>query len=276
MPEAWAAPAGPVHRVAAAAKSASPAWWTAVRDPEHEIPIFVEINRPPGASKPSGPAAPEAEVLRFIAGRAELFRLRDPSSELVHRDTRTDRAGRRHVRLEQRHLGVPVWGAAIVGHWSAGRGLYGINGRYEPSPEHITEVEPDLSPEAAVARAVDHLSRRASILPLGPAMQDLLGYRGPEAGLYLWNARPGEPLRLTWNVMIRPNAHHRWHYFIDARSGEILDRYQASPSDGPAVGSGVDLRGDTRDLHTLELDGGFLLVDGSRQGFDPGTWHGAW
>ena len=276
MPEAWAAPAGPAHRVAAAAKSTSPAWWTAVRDPEQrDSPSsWRSTGRPARPSPPDRPL-PRPRSCGSSPAARNYFRLRDPSSELVHRDTRTDRAGRRHVRLEQRHLGVPVWGAAIVGHWSAGRGLYGINGRYEPSPEHITEVEPDLSPGAAVARAVDHLSRRASIQPLGPAMQELLGYRGPEAGLYLWNARPGEPLRLTWNVMIRPNAHHRWHYFIDARSGEVLDRYQASPSDGPAVGRGVDLRGDTRDLHTLELDGGFLLVDGSRQGFDPGTWNGA-
>ena len=71
-------------------------------------------------------------------------------------------------------------------------------------------------------------------------------------------------MRLTWSVEIRPNLHERWLYFVDAHTGQVLDRYQASPSDGPVVGSGMDLHGNTVDLHTFEDDGWFYLIDGSR------------
>ena len=177
--------------------------------------------------------------------------------------------------MEQRYQGVPVWGASIIGHWSAQQGLYAINGRYQPSPGYITEVEPAIARESAIDLALADLKLHGSIQTLSPRMQELLDYRGPEAELYLWSARLEEPVRLTWVVEIRPNLHERWRYFVDAHTGQVLESYQASPSDGPAVGSGVDLHGNEADLHTLEYDGLFYLIDVTREGFDPETLEGA-
>ena len=254
---------------------ASSAPWTVVRESTHQTPIFIELNQPQPAAKRAAAVTPGAEVLQFITENAALFRLRDPLSELVHRATTKDRTGREHVQLEQRYQGVPVWGSSIVGHWSAEQGLYAINGRYQPSPDYITDVEPSITREVAIDLALGDMKLHRSIQTLTPRMQELLNYRGPEAELYLWSARLEEPVRLTWVVEIRPNLHERWRYFVDAHTGKVLDRYQASPSDGPAIGSGVDLHGNTVDLHTYEEDGEFHLVDGSREGFDPETWDGA-
>ena len=238
MPDAYAAKAtgpGRAHRGSAAGKRvASSAAWTAWRESTHQTPIFVQFNRPQAAAKRTTTAAPEAEVLQFITEHAELFRLRDPAAELVHRTTRRDRAGGEHVYLKHRYLGVPIWGASIVGHWNAQQGLYAINGRYPPSPDHITRVDPSITSEAAIERALGDLALRTPIKRLSPAMQDLLQYRGPKADLYLWSARLEEPVCLTWSVEIRPNMHERWQYFVDAHSGRVLDRYLSSPSDGPA------------------------------------------
>ena len=279
MPNTYAAKMaapGRVHRGLAASKlAAASAPWTVVREPVHQTPIFMEFNQPQPAAKRSTAIAPETHVLQFITENATLFRLRDPSSELVPRATTRDRTGRKHVQLEQRYQGVPVWGASIVGHWSVDEGLYAINGRYPPSPEYITQVEPSITRESAIDLALGDLGLHRSIKTLSPRMQELLNYRGPEAELYLWSARLEEPVRLTWVVEIRPNLPERWRYFVDAHTGEVLDRYQASPSDGPAVGSGVDLHGNTVDLHTYEEDGLFRLLDGSREGFDLETGNGA-
>ena len=279
LPPAFAAKvaaSGRVHRGLAAGKVvASSIPWTVVRESTHQTPIFMESNQPQGAAAKPAAVAAELQVLQFITENAALFRLGDPSSELVHRATTKDRTGRVHVQLEQRYQGVPVWGASIVGHWTAGKGLYAINGRYQPSPDYITEVEPSITREAAIDLALGDLKLHRSIRPLSPRMQELLDYGGPEAELYLWNPQLEEPVRLTWVVEIRPNLHERWRYFVDAHSGEVLERYQASPSDGPAVGNGVDLHGNEVDLHTVEKDGRFYLVDASREGFDPETWDGA-
>ena len=146
LPNAYAAKASVsrhAHHGSAASKVvASSAPWTVVRESTHQTPIFMESNQPQPAAKRANAVAPETEVLQFITENAALFRLRDPATELVHRATTRDRTGREHVQLEQRYQDVPVWGAAIVGHWSSGQGLYAVNGRYQPSPDYITEVEP--------------------------------------------------------------------------------------------------------------------------------------
>lgn len=280
MPQAYTAKAvasgGGVHRGLAASKQvASSSPWRVVRESAHQTPIFVQFNRTQSAAKRSTAFAPEAHVLQFITENATLFRLRDPSSELVHRATTSDRADRKHVQLEHRYLGVPIWGSSIVGHWSAEQGLYAINGRYQPSPDYITQVEPSIAREVAIDQALGELELQRQIKRLSPKMQDLLNYRGPEAKLYLWSARLDEPVRLTWNVVIRPNMRERWYYFVDAHSGRVLDRYLASPSDGPAIGRGVDLHGNTLNLHTYEKDGLFCLIDGSRAVLDSDTGTGA-
>lgn len=280
MPSAYAAKmaaSGRVQRGLVASKLAGPsAPWTVVREPAHQTPIFMESNQPQAAAKRSIAIAPDMHVLQFISENAALFRLRDPSSELVHRATTSDRANRKHVQLEQHYQGVPVWGASIVGHWSVEKGLYAINGRYQPSPDYITQIEPSITRESAIEQASGDLALHRSIKTLISRMQGLLDYRGPEADLYLWSARLEDPVRLTWVVEIRPNLYERWRYFVDAHTGEILERYQASPSDGPAVGRGVDLHGNTVDLHTYEKDGLFYLYDGSREGFvDFESWNGA-
>ena len=280
MPQAYTAKAvasGGLRRGLAASKQvASSAMWTVWRDQANQTPIFLQFNQPQSAAaKRSTTVAPEAHVLQFITENATLFRLRDPSSELVHRATRRDRTGRAHVQLEHRYLGVPIWGSSIVGHWSAEQGLYAVNGRYQPSPAYITQVEPSIAREVAIDQALGDLGLQRQIKRLSPKMQDLLNYRGPEAKLYLWSARLDEPVRLTWNVEIRPNMRERWYYFVDAHSGQVLDHYLASPSDGPAIGRGVDLHGNVLNLHTYEKDGLFCLIDGSREGFDLNTGNGA-
>ena len=285
MPAAYAAKGAASSQVrggVAAGKRVSATWapWTVVRESTHQTPLFVQFHRPPGAAAKLAAAAAEVQVLHFLTENAALFRLRDPSSELVHRATTQDRTGREHVQLDQRYRGVPVWGASLVGHWSVEEGLYAINGRTRPSPDHVTDVEPSLPRQAAIDRALAHLRQHRSIEIFSPGMQELLDYRGPEAELFLWSPRREEPLRLTWCVEIRPNVPERWRYFVDAHTGEVLQHYQASPTEGPALGSGVDLAGTPVDLHTYEQDGVFYLVDGSREGFrglDPetGAWYGA-
>ena len=266
---ALALPDPGVGNPASSKRAPSSAPWTMWRDGAHQTPVFVQFHQLGGPSpKRLAAASPEAEVLRFITENAELFRLRDPSAELVHRATRRDRRGAEHVHLEHRYLGVPVWGSSIVGHWSAERGLYAINGRYGPTPDHITGVEPSVTREAAVERALGDPAVKGAMEPMRPETRALLGYRGPEADLYLWSARLDEPVRLTWSVEIRPNAIERWHCFVDAHSGRVLDRYMSSPSDGPVIGRGVDLHDRALDLRTLELDELFYLIDVSRTSLD--------
>jgi Zn-dependent metalloprotease len=244
--------------------------WSLWKDEKNDTPVFLQLNRRPAgktAATGFGPGSGAEQVIDFIQENASLFRLRDPRNELVVTDARGDAQGTKHVSFDQHYMGVPVWGSQLVGHLDAS-GLYALNSRYVPTPDYVDQINPRTTSEAAVDRALEDLTQRRHVTQFSAAMRQFLEYDGPRAHLYLWSKDPDSQLALAWRVEIRANAHERWRYFIDDRSGEILDHYQASPADGPAIGSGVDLRGDSQPLHTLEQDGLFYLIDGTRPDFE--------
>ena len=94
-----------------------------------------------------------------------------------------------------------------------------------------------------VDRALSHCVSNRVIQEFSGKMQQVLGYDGPRAELYIWSRSTTSDPHLVWKVEIRPNAYERWRYFVDAHNDDILDKYQFSPTDGPTVGTGVGLDG---------------------------------
>ena len=243
--------------------------WKVRRDKLQQTPIFIEFDSPVvAAGKNAATLSADAALINFVAEHRVIFKLVDPQAELRHSMTRVDAAGRRHVQLATNYNGVPIWGAQLVGHLDEKGGLYAINGRYRSTPHYIDEFKPKIPKEVAIDRARTDLASRQPIKALSFRSRQLLKYYAPNAELCLWSPKPEAPLRLTWVVEIRPNIYERWRYFFDAMDGQLAERYQASPSDGPALGSGLNLAGQTVNLHTLEHDGLFYLIDGTRQYFD--------
>ncbi|MBT7552416.1 MAG: T9SS type A sorting domain-containing protein [Gemmatimonadetes bacterium] len=243
--------------------------WKVRRDKLQQTPIFIEFDRPVvAAGKNAATLTAEVTLINFVAEHRAIFGLVDPQAELRHTVTRVDAAGRRHVKLATYYNGVPIWGAQMVGHLDDSGGLYAINGRYRSTPDYIDEFKPKIPREVAIDRARVDLASRQPIKALSFRSRQLLKYYAPSAELCLWSPKPEAPLRLTWIVEIRPNIYERWRYFYDATDGQLTERYQASPSDGPALGNGINLAGETVNLHTLEDDGLFYLIDGTRKYFD--------
>ncbi len=255
-----------VPLLSGAAKSASAiapsqSEWELWLDEDRNTPIFLQAKNNSAAAKRAVGVRGEEIVMDFVEANAELFRLHQPRSELAVEQVKTDAQGREHVQFAQRYKGVPIWGAALVGHISGDQGLFAVNGRYHPTPERIESIVPAIMAPQAVDRAVSDLG--GTVQKFSADMQQLLGYDGPDSELYIWiNATSTAP-HLAWKVELRPNILERWRYFIDAQNGEILDKYQGSPTDGPVVGNGVNLDGETVELNTFESDGEFYLIDAS-------------
>jgi len=254
-----------------AGKLAAGAEWDIWKDGPSDTPIFLQ-RRPGQRAAKRVAVAGQVLVLDFIEANSSLFRLRDPQRELVPAQTHIDDRGDEHVHLDHHYLGVPIWGSQLVGHLDHS-GLYAVNGRYTPTPDYIANVEPTTTRQDAIQLALTDLAQQQPIEPLAPAMRQLLGYEGPQATLYLWSPQTEARVTLTWQVEIRPNLSQRWRYFVDAHSGAILERYQAAPTQESAVGSGVDFWGVSQELNTLELDGLFYLIDGTRPTFDPSSFN---
>jgi vibriolysin len=136
----------------------------------------------------------------------------------------------RHVRLQQRHRGVPVLGSEIVVHaddttflgygGTVTRGLAGL------------PVEPVRDGEGALAIAREHLEAAAGadLEPARSAHRLVLAPRGGAA-------------HLVWQVELLVEARSgvapgRWFYLVDAGSGEVLERYDGLTTEAQASGPG--------------------------------------
>ena len=61
----------------------------------------------------------------------------------------------------------------------------------------------------------------------------------------------------------------RWYYFIDARTGELVESYDATVYDGPQVAQAVGLDGVTRTLNVYQKGSKYHLLDASRPSWRP-------
>ncbi len=233
--------------------------WDLWIDETTSTPIFMQAKGGAGAAKRASGLSSAEQVLSFVEANAGLFNLRQPRLELAVQRERTDAGGREHITFAQRYRDVPIWGAALVGHVSGDQGLFAINGRYRPTPARLSSVEPAITTAQAIASAMSAYGKQ--VQPLSQGLRELLAYDGPSAELYIWSKTPTSMPHLVWKVEMRPNTYERWRYFVDALSGEVLDKYQFSPTDGPTMGSGVGLDGQEVQLNTFQSGDAYYLID---------------
>ena len=145
-----------------------------------------------------------------------------------------------------------------------------MNGTYFPTPE-LAKLVPVLSDRDAIEKVKTDLGRETAILEFTEQQSHFLDYEEPHAELIVYHhKRKLEAEQLSWYVHIRPNLLEHWIYFVDAETGEILNKYNNTCSDGPATAQAQDLNGATQTIHTYELEGQYYLMDASRPMYNAG------
>lgn len=239
----------------------------------HNTPIWMEgpalQSTSLGNPKPS--TLPGVQALRYFQAQKDLLRLRDPASELRFAEATLDRLGSRHEVFQQMHQGVPVWGQSLHAHFNRNGQMYAVNARYAPT--HIMPKGQgfSLTRDAALARATADLTRHTPLQNFSPEVQSLLAYTGPKIEANVWVHPTGTQAHWAWRIEIRPNFRDHWRYFIDGRTGAILEKYNATQADGPKTATATDLMGQTRTLNTYEVGNAHYLIDGTRKSFKTGS-----
>jgi len=210
--------------------------------------------------------APQHTALELINEHRELFRLDNPMDELTVTATITDRFGKQHIKFQQRYRGLPLWNQEIVAHVAPSGGVYAINGRYVPTPRGLAVVDA-ITAAAAIDVALTELGARSLISELSPQSKALLHYDGPQVNQCIWIHPVTQRPHLVWHVELRPNFRDRWYYFIDAHSAQILQRYNATATDGPVTSQATDLLGVVQTVHGYEVLGEIYMIDASRPMF---------
>lgn len=248
------------------------------RDSENGTVVWWKLSEQQTLRKPAVPlteAAFQATANAFLNEHKERLGLREPLRELQLKRTEIDRLGMAHLKYQQCYRDIPVWGSEVVVHLNSSGQVTLINGRYNATPT-LDNVTPQVTAQDAIdiaQRDFEYEHPGISLLPVKstPAIAALL----PEsqATLTIFHSESGEAA-LAWQVEYRPNPYINWRYFVNATNGAVLFKYDNLQSDGPAVGTALDLFDSLRTVHSFLFNGFYYPIDASRPMYNPNTGTG--
>jgi bacillolysin len=230
-------------------------------------PVYVEYRRDI-AQKGNARTSMTAAALQYVEDLKPMFKLESPANELKVQTVEEDELKHTHVRLQQQFRGVDVYGGELIVHAQHNQ-FTSINGYHFKTPQ-LTDVTPQLDESQAAQLALNDLRTHTVVRELGKAELQLLKKQLAESELLIYypEATP-EVAHLAWRLVVRPNFVERWNYFIDAKSGQILHKYNHTCAlDGPARATGRDLNNATQTVNTYQKGNTFYLVDATRAMFN--------
>ena len=181
---------------------------------------------------------------RALSGVDRMVSQMERSGDLALQRTERDPllAGLQHQRYQQRHLGVPVWGATVVRQLTAQGEAVSVFGSLQ-SPD-ATVASPRITADAATA-----IVERAAGITLGASRRAALVW-APAAGGYC--------LRYTTRAFGADARLRR--YFVDAQTGAIVRTLDETKHQA-VVGTGRGVLGDQKKVSTEAVSGGFMTQD---------------
>ncbi|HEY9175394.1 MAG TPA: M4 family metallopeptidase, partial [Verrucomicrobiae bacterium] len=166
---------------------------------------------------------PVAVADQFLARHGQHFGVTDVAAQLAPRQIEVDKLGMSHVRYEQRHGGIPVWGAELIAHVGAHGLVSTVNGRLAKKVQAGTEARVTQATAEQVAEAMfranhpvvpDLEVKTLGLYILAPVIEDQCGCA---------KANGGETGTLVWVVEVLSEAVFDGdHYFVDATTGQVV------------------------------------------------------
>jgi len=249
-----AAPAG------AAPKNESVVW-----SEQWKTPLFVS-----GTLAKDNEWDPQTLVYRYIDEKAAMFRLGGRAAErLALIGKETDDLGHTVMRFEQRHQGIPVYGAIVVAHVKDGE-LTALSGALIPD----LEKQPLKKGKTISVREAETIAEQNVVDAI--TKERLAKEEGRPTRLVIY--ANGDRARLAYEVNVRflDPVPGNWVYMIDAVDGAVLNKWneldEAKPGGGQAVvgvstvGVGRGVLGDQKSIHTTYSSsyGYYYLQDNTR------------
>ncbi len=185
--------------------------------------ILERYNRGESGGRPAWVETALGRSLEHLRSAGGAHGLVDPDAELSLLSVARDDLGQTHVRLEQVHKGVPVFGGQLIMHLDRSdpdpQARNFANGRIFNDARQVS-TRPRIAAPAAVAAAKRALGRDAGFERENVELVVL-----PEA-VRLGNEAPGATLTYKVELLINNGQEAaRYFYFIDAPSGDVVWHY---------------------------------------------------
>jgi bacillolysin len=229
--------------------------WSWLQHPELKTPLHLSAERGGGEAVLTRDEAVVTSTLTFLGAHKELFRMRDPGAELRVEKTRVDALGMTHARFQQVTHGVRVVGAELMAHYDREGRITSIDANYVPDLDRV-DLEPSFTAEALAEVARADAARGAT----GEGEVQTTTSDGELVVFALGGRAP----RLAYEFSVRSieaGIPAIWVTTVDAKTGEILDRYNDIQTI-EATGRGV--LGDIKKFEVSAAGGGFAMTDNSK------------
>ncbi|MEO6867621.1 MAG: M4 family metallopeptidase [Gaiellales bacterium] len=163
-----------------------------------------------------GGSGPDKLARTFLVQHGSLFGVGEQHSQLELLGIEKDDLGFSHFKYQQLHQGLPVFGQQLIVH-SKGEQVTAVGGRITPN---IGTADPQLRGADAAQRAMS--AARTAFASANEAVGPLEAIGNQKLGWYTLS--DGAP-RLAYEVVVGAREDQRWQMYIDARSGDVLDKW---------------------------------------------------
>lgn len=215
----------------------------------HQIPSFITgLEKPTSQTRKkhqglaaNGDPAQTANdaALNKLNELKALFKMNNPLTELRLKSANKDSEQRSHIRYQQLHNGIPVFGRELIVHTEDNR-VYAINGHVEPSE---TQYGFANEPQVALISEADAIAK--ALAAMGWQQQSNYEVTQQPALVYFRDTDSDatiKPLILVYELKLQLGLDRHRHFLVDARNGTIVKDYSLIHHEMVA-GSGVDYSG---------------------------------
>lgn len=244
-----------------------------------EMPIFIKGKLDAAASYSSL----ELQAHAYLERASAIMQIDKAGSAFEIISKHADEMGGVHIKMQQLHNGVAVFGGQIILH-AKDDVIYALNGRWLSTKNiSLAEVNIDESAARAIARASFYNIQSFTAEQKKYAVQ---AERAPRLVIYTAHDLK---VHTAWQIHVTPNVQENWDVFVDANSGVILHKINhtctfypdalkkyyegghahhthaaSPPPTGGTTASATDLNGVTQNINVYEDSDGYYLLDINR------------
>jgi Zn-dependent metalloprotease len=146
----------------------------------------------------------------FLIAHRTAFKLTAPLEELAVTSIYSDELDFKHIRFQQVFQGISVWASEIIVHLNQANQVYLMQGRYIPTPKNL-DIRPVLNEAKAFRIVAKDLRNIESEC------------RNCRSELIVFSQNEKIPC-LAYRVLAYTSVIEGWEYFVDAETGEILEK----------------------------------------------------
>lgn len=247
--------AKPVDSKVASSVQASKKW-----NEKASVPVFVKerFAEKFSSSNPSN-------ALNYLKKNEGKTGIKNPDKNLKVKDSQKDKLGMTNVRFNQSINGVNVEGSEVIVHFNKNNEVVSVNGRVNQTiADDAVDTTASLSSDAALKQALSSVN----------APEELTYEPTSELVVYPFEGENHTAYKVNVNFM--GDEPGNWFVFVDANTGEIIDKYNGlmhADEMKTQKGAGKGVHGAHRELHITQVKKPksgtqFALADYSHNGLD--------